>query len=154
MKITSIDYYRDCSTTGVIVEVDGNSTEYLIHGSNWGNNRFDVTVGGWSVQAYPCIRDLKELEAALADFEYSEQYTGWQKTSDQIEHLTKDAHALSGMVRVFRHWLENTENPPAGYPVQPPEDIEAIVVDRLSKELSEIMEQEALNNLEKTYEAQ
>ena len=86
MEIVSIDYYRDCSTAGVFVFIDGSpeKVEYLIHGHNWDNARFDVTRDGWGFQNYPSNDELKELSLALEDFKHSEKYQGWQKTDTQV----------------------------------------------------------------------
>lgn len=150
MEIVSIDYYRDCSTAGVFVSIDGSpeQVEYLIHGHNWDNARFDVTRDGWSVQNYPSNDELKELSLALGDFKHSEKYQGWQQTADEIAYLEKEAHRLSGMVDVFRYWLKSQENPPTKAIVPPKEDVVEIVTTQLSKQLADMYDREILGNMQ------
>lgn len=121
MDIFSIDYYRDCATAGVKVIIDNaqEPVEYLIHGNNFGNDRFDVTRDGWSVQNYPSLVELQELSHALSDFKYTGRYQGWQRTEEEINYLEVGAHRLGGMVSVFRHWLKNQKNPPTKAIVPP-----------------------------------
>lgn len=150
MEILSIDYYRDGSTAGVIVSIDGSpeQVEYLIHGHNWSNARFDVTRDGWGVQNYPSDDELKQLSLALEDFKHSEKYKGWQQTADEIAFLEKDAHRLSGMVDVFRYWLKSQENPPTKAIVPPKEDVVEIVTTRLSNQIAEMMEADVLEKMQ------
>lgn len=149
MEILSIDYYRDGSTAGVIVSIDNlpETVEYLIHGHNFGNGRFDVTRDGWDVQNYPSNMELKELSFALEDFKYSEKYQGWQKTEEEINILEIGAHQLSGMVRVFRYWLNSQENPPTKAIVPPRENVEAITTAKLVKQLADEIDADILKKM-------
>jgi hypothetical protein len=150
MEILSIDYYRDCSTAGVFVSIDNSPerVEYLIHGHNFHNGRFDVTRDGWGVQNYPSNEELKELGLALEDFKHSEKYEGWQKTEEEIKYLEVNAHRLSGMVAVFRYWLNSQENPPTKAIVPPREDVVEIVTTRLSNQIAEMMEADVLEKMQ------
>ena len=149
MDIISIDYYRDCSTAGVkvIIDNDQEPVEYLIHGNNFGNDRFDVTRDGWDVQNYPSDLELLELSIALMDFKYSEKYKGWQRTGEEIDILEADAHCLSGMVTVFRHWLKNQTNPPTKAIVPPSVDVVQEVQNKLMNQIAEMMENDVLERM-------
>lgn len=149
MEIISIDYFRDCSTAGVYVTIDGSpeKVEYLIHGNNWGNARFDVTKDGWSIQNYPSHSELKELSLALEDFKHSEKYQGWQQTEEDIRRLEVDAHRLAGMVDVFTYWLKEQENPPLKAIVPPSEDIIKITETKLAKQLADEFDKAILSEM-------
>ena len=139
MSILSIDYYRDCSTASVLVSINNSPevVEYLIHGHNFGNGRFDVTRDGWDAQNYPSQVELKELGLALEDFKHSENYNGWQKTEEEIKRLETNAHQLSGMVDVFRYWLNSQENPPIKAIVPPRENVKESTINKLVKQLAD-----------------
>lgn len=69
MKVTLISQYRDCSTGSIItIQDDGSKLEYLVHSHNWGNDRIDITKGGFKKQL-PVNRD-EILELVEATREY------------------------------------------------------------------------------------
>lgn len=149
MDIFSIDYYRDCATAGVKVIIDNapEPVEYLIHGNNFGNDRFDVTRDGWGVQNYPSLVELQELSHALSDFKYTGRYQGWQRTEEEINYLEVGAHRLAGMVSVFRHWLKNQTNPPTKAIVHPRVDVVQEVQNKLMNQIAEMMENDVLERM-------
>lgn len=143
MDIIKIDILRDCGTAGVIVSIDGSGefVEYLIHGHNWSNDRFDVTRDGWRIQNYPPIEELDTLAKALYDIDTtSQKYIGY--------HDSKVAIQLSGMVNVFRNWIKAQKDPPTKAIVPPREDVVEIVTTKLANQIAEMMEADVLEKMQ------
>lgn len=147
LKIIRIDFYRDCSTAGVLVQIDHEggfteTVEYLIHGHNSANKRMDVTRDGVMVQAYPSFYELKALQTALYDLDVSDPaYKG--------NHDAKVAVMLSGMVMSFMHWLKaHNENDIKLYAPEAAEERKrkepfAEAVDEMTAQLAESLEKSA-----------
>lgn len=144
MKIKHFDFYRDCDTGGIEVELDDGSNEsYLVHGLNFGNDRIDVTKGGWNVQAIPTLRELNQLENALFNIEYDETLDYWH---DEKAYM-RNAYRLWGAIEVYRNYLSNTKDKIVPHAVEKKVDVEKEIVDKMTNELSGLFEVEILKKL-------
>lgn len=146
MKILSINQYRDCGTMGVTVQLDdGEVVEYLVHGHNRRNERFDVTRGGWKVQLTPTVQELKRLSAELWEYEYDPEID-YFKDKDLF---MKILYVVNGMIDVYVHYLDNTKNyVPGAYVTEPMKDPMDLAVEGMANQLAQMMEEECMNALE------
>ncbi|MCK9428591.1 MAG: hypothetical protein M0R17_01100 [Candidatus Omnitrophica bacterium] len=146
MKIKHFDFYRDCSTGGIEVQLDDGTEElYLVHGTNFGNDRIDVTKGGWDIQAIPTVKELHELVNALFYIKYDASLDYWKDEKSYI----RNAYRLMGAIEVYKHYLVNTKDEIIPHVVEKHIDIENEIVMKMTEELESSLISNCLEKMNK-----